>query len=85
MKSTEKTKTKSASSLVQARVRTSTKKKLQRIANAAGRLKLATYIAFLLEEHVRQINPTVLKAITKAWHGVPEDARSVVSRKDGPK
>ena len=80
-----KTKKKEATSLVQARVRASTKKKLQLIANSAGRLGLATYVAFLLEEHVRQINPTVLKAITKAWQGVPEDARSVVRRKDGPK
>lgn len=70
--------------LVQARVAASTKRKLAILAAASDR-KPATYIALVLKDHADNVDPRTLKALSRAWRGVPESRSTVVSRKDGPK
>lgn len=65
-------------------MKTATRRKLARLAAASDR-KLATYVALVLEDHARSIDPKALAAVSRAWRGVKESRSTVVSRKDGPK
>lgn len=70
--------------LVQARIKSGSKRKLSRLAAASDR-KLAAYVALVLEDHAKNVDLNTIKAISKAWRNVKEDRSSVVRRKDGPK
>lgn len=70
--------------LVQARVKLATKNKLVRLAKASDR-KLASYVALILEDHVRSVDVKTIQALSRAWRDVDENRSNVVDRKDGPR